>query len=367
MNYELFNKIVIGIATIALSFTTIAYFVYFVGIGTIWAWVSKEGNPITATATVVLALTSIVVALVGFFTYFRENEKNRIEKIDKNKRDRLSVKPLLMFEKIHKKINGGYHYKFNLVNRGIGPAIIKNFVLISDDKQKSYDNFNDYSDLLLDIMDCFAFHDQAYLSPNSPMANGEKQTLWEFTYDSDKKEEVVALQAIERLYLFIEYQSIYEDETFTKNALAYKQFKYNIALTAKTMAEIHASCFIVSKPWTAKEFFDLLEKRDIFYIMNKNSPIMSDSFLMWERLNAKAVELITLAVIPKQQKKGFARALLAKFIAEVTSKGIKSIFIQVDKNNVPALHFFENAGFKPEGDPVPHRVVILMRLDINDS
>ena len=122
--------------------------------------------------------------------------------------NKLTVKPLLRFETTHKKVNNLFHYKFKLINNGVGPAIIKTFVLISADGKNFYDNFDDYNNFLLKMMENFQEPDKTYLGRGSVMAKGETCILWEFKYDPNSQ----SIKEMEKLCLNVEYQSIYEDE-----------------------------------------------------------------------------------------------------------------------------------------------------------
>ncbi len=86
-------------------------------------------------------------------------------------------------------------------------------------------------------------------------------------------------------------------------------------------------------------------------------------------------ELLTLAVIPEQQGKGFGRELLNNFIAEVKNKDGQNIVLEVAENNTPALHMYKVAGFYEIGNRpayytapnAPAIDAILMRFDINNA
>ncbi len=214
MNCKLFNKIVIWIAIIALAITPMVYFVYFVGIGAIWTRVDNEASPITATATVVLALTSIVVALVGFFTYFRENEKNRIEKIDRDRQIKFSVKPFLVLETVRD--GDDNTVEITLTNDGAGIAFIKEYVLYYKGEEVARDNAN-YKRFFqkdLEKLENYKTTKSGHLGSGSSMKADEKKILWSAKYNPKDKDMDGTI--LNRLDYYIEYQSIYgeEGETF---------------------------------------------------------------------------------------------------------------------------------------------------------
>ncbi len=283
-----------------------------------------------------------------------------------HRHNKLSVKPMLGFERHDNKIDNLCHYKFVFVNSGVGPAIIKTFILVSDDTKKLYDNFEDYSDFVFGMIKGFTDYNQTHLGSNSSMDNKEKKILWEVTYDPNSKKDIDILNAIEKFWVFVEYQSIYEDEVFTLNEQRYKKFKDERLLLAQIMAKMHALCLPIPRPWTEQEFFDLIVGVNIFHMIHKYG------FVMGQVLDAEQVVLLNLVVIPNEQGKCIGRSLLNDFIAEAKEKGRQSIFLEVAENNAPALHLFEKTGFKRtdlppasyEAPNAPNIDAILMRLDI---
>ncbi len=135
---------------------------------------------------------------------------------------------------------------------------------------------------------------------------------------------------------------------------------------AQTLAHIHAACFTIPRPWTVDEFATLLQNPTVFHTKHEHG------FAIGQRLDDTQTELLTLAIIPEQQGKGFGRELLNNFIADVKNKNGQNIVLEVAKNNTPALHLYEKAGFKRVGlrtayyevPNAPNIDAILMRLDI---
>ena len=141
------------------------------------------------------------------------------------------------------------------------------------------------------------------------------------------------------------------------------------ASTAQTLAHIHAACFTIPRPWTADEFATLLQNPTVFHIKDEHG------FAIGQRLDDTQTELLTLAVIPEQQGKGFGRELLNNFIADVKNKDGKNIVLEVAKTNTPALHMYKVAGFYEIGNRpayytapnTPAIDAVLMRFDINNA
>ena len=61
---------------------------------------------------------------------------------------------------------------------------------------------------------------------------------------------------------------------------------------------------------------------------------------------ADEAELRNIAIDPRHQRKGVARALLAAGIGTLQKLGTRRLFLEVRRSNLPALAFYETAGFQ---------------------
>ena len=154
------------------------------------------------------------------------------------------------------------------------------------------------------------------------------------------------------------------------------------------LAHIHAACFTIPRPWTAQEFHDLLEKPTVFCIEKEYGFAIGQhldmqhlaegrldgSYLDGNHPNIQQTELLTLAIIPEQQGKGYGRDLLNLFIKRARSLSVQHIFLEVAENNKSALGLYIMAGFYkigfrtdyykvPDAPPIN---AVLMRLDITE-
>ncbi len=370
MNYELFNKIVIGIATIALSFTAIVYLVYFLGIGTIWAWVYKEASPITAAATVVLAFTSIVATFYGLSTYFKEIKKTSDEKEAKYKHDRVAVQPLLRFKSVDTEDKQNVsirNFKIVISNKGIGPAFIKEFIMyFNDEKVKD----NSYYNFLMKKLEAFDNRIVHHMVSGSIIKAGEEIVFISFEYDSHNKRS----DFISKLDLFVEYQSIYKDSSMYSSHLKSIQREFDPPPNplAKEMAFIHADCFTKPNRWSEQVFAKHLQAPKIFWTIQPRDVPNPCGFALGYWLDDTRTELLMISVYTYEHSKGYGRDLLNDCIAGIKARGGKSIFLEVAENNAPALHLFKKVGFKRIGlRPAYYKVsnepsidAIAMRLDI---
>ena len=88
------------------------------------------------------------------------------------------------------------------------------------------------------------------------------------------------------------------------------------------------------------------EEGSLDLVLELNSQIQG--FLVG-RLAADQAELLNLAVIPAQRRKGAGTALLAKALEEWISRGAKTVYLEVRESNTGAIAFYEKHGFAVVG------------------
>lgn len=127
------------------------------------------------------------------------------------KHNKLSVRPLLTTMESHD-IKGNIGYiAFHLENCGVGPAIIKNFVLLYGDEEVARNDGTAYSAFLARKTDGCADVYTGFLVPGYALPAGTKHPLLLFSYDIQNKD----VSFSEKLNLIVDYQSIYEDKVYT--------------------------------------------------------------------------------------------------------------------------------------------------------
>ncbi len=110
-------------------------------------------------------------------------------------------------------------------------------------------------------------------------------------------------------------------------------------LHADALAAIHAAAFPAAEQWSAKTFSDLLELPGVFAIM------AAGGGLLLARIAADEAEILTLAVMPEQRRRGIARRLLRDAIARLRASGAAALFLEVSVGNVPARALYAAFGF----------------------
>ena len=102
------------------------------------------------------------------------------------------------------------------------------------------------------------------------------------------------------------------------------------------LANLHKKCF-PHKPWTADDFADL-KKSGCEIIASQNG------FIVW-RVVADEAELISIGVSPDARRTGIAAAMIGIMEGELKKNGIKSVFLEVAENNIPARKLYEQNGY----------------------
>ncbi|WP_299415445.1 GNAT family N-acetyltransferase [uncultured Sulfitobacter sp.] len=112
-------------------------------------------------------------------------------------------------------------------------------------------------------------------------------------------------------------------------------------MTPEALAEIHAAAFAHSRGWHAAEIADLLAQphTDLFH--------RTGGFAITRTLAGES-ELLTLAVAPDHQRKGIAKSLLQRWLAQIAPQA-DSAFLEVAADNSAALALYSGLAFAPTG------------------
>ncbi len=191
MKHFLFERIAIAIAIVALAITPI---VYFVGYVILALMPELEANSIAA-------MVSAIISLLIFITMVWQIGQNY-------RRNRLLVRPLIGSSLFTSRTGNKIHITFEIVNYGIGPAIIENAILFFEGDEELRNSVKKYTDFFNKHLKNFNTREIGFIVPNSIMKTTEEQVIWEIKYH-DKKCNV---DFIKKLDLRIEYKSIYGEK-----------------------------------------------------------------------------------------------------------------------------------------------------------
>lgn len=127
------------------------------------------------------------------------------------------------------------------------------------------------------------------------------------------------------------------------------------------LQKLYALCFPEkTRPWNANDFADL-KKSGCEIIISENS------FIIW-RVTMDEAELISIGVAPNARRTGTASALIGLMERDAKNNGAKTIFLEVDEANYPAIALYSKCGFTNIGTR-PHYYengnnAIIMKKDI---
>lgn len=117
--------------------------------------------------------------------------------------------------------------------------------------------------------------------------------------------------------------------------------------TDKDVTGVHAienAC--IACPWTKEQIADEMANgaTDFFVARNESEEVVG-------YVNATAVideaEVGNIAVVESMRRRGVGKALMEKLLATLTARGVKRVFLCVDKKNISAIALYEKFGFAP--------------------
>jgi len=109
------------------------------------------------------------------------------------------------------------------------------------------------------------------------------------------------------------------------------------------MAAIYAAAFDTKRPWSENEFSELIASDYSLLVTS------SDVSFALGRVIADEAELITIATVPSQHRKGHARQCLKGFIDQCRLGEAQSVFLEVDELNSGAIALYASLGFEETG------------------
>jgi [ribosomal protein S18]-alanine N-acetyltransferase len=97
---------------------------------------------------------------------------------------------------------------------------------------------------------------------------------------------------------------------------------------APRLAQLHGASF--HRGWGESEFLRLGRKMVGFAV---------------SRMGADEAEILTIAIDPRYRGQGLSRNLLLTHLGHLAGRGVRTIFLEVEENNRPALSLYKRAGF----------------------
>jgi ribosomal-protein-alanine N-acetyltransferase len=110
---------------------------------------------------------------------------------------------------------------------------------------------------------------------------------------------------------------------------------------ARAAAEIHALSF--DRPWGLMEFERLMAEENILTHVAADEKA-SEGFVL-SRLAADEAEILSIATHPRRRGEGIAGRLLSAHREALLLNRIRTLFLEVEDSNAPALALYRRQGF----------------------
>lgn len=115
---------------------------------------------------------------------------------------------------------------------------------------------------------------------------------------------------------------------------------------APVIAALHAACF--DDPWDEKAVLSLLAMPGAYGWIALEDDEYPKGFLLL-RVAADEAEILSIGVLAEARRKGVAGTLLKAAVDTSTGAAVMQMFLEVARDNDPAIGFYEEAGFRSVG------------------
>lgn len=132
------------------------------------------------------------------------------------------------------------------------------------------------------------------------------------------------------------------------------------------LAELERVCF--SDPWTEKGIRETIQYETARAFVAQ----VSDRVVgyVMARISGEEGEILDLAVLPEERRRGIGRRLIAAVWNALQSEGVRELFLEVRESNLPAIELYRAHGFRPVGlrpryyrNPPEDALVLRVALD----
>ena len=138
---------------------------------------------------------------------------------------------------------------------------------------------------------------------------------------------------------------------------------------APRLAQLHDASF--HRGWSEGEFESMLgESNTLVHRLRLKRKTVGFAV---SRIGADEAEILSIAIDPRYRGQGLSRNLLLTHLGHLAGRGVRTIFLEVEENNRPALSLYKRAGFAVVGrreryyqDPGGEQLnALLMRRDLS--
>ena len=110
------------------------------------------------------------------------------------------------------------------------------------------------------------------------------------------------------------------------------------------IAALEAVCF--PEPWSEGALELFLEDRSVAFAAVEGTAVLGYIGML---LAPGEGQILNLAVLPQARRRGIAKGLVARLIAEAQARGLESLSLEVRVSNAPAIRLYESFGFLKAG------------------
>lgn len=111
------------------------------------------------------------------------------------------------------------------------------------------------------------------------------------------------------------------------------------------LAALHGASF--HRGWDEAEFADMLGRTDtLVHVMRRGRAVVG---FVASRIAADESEILSIALQPSERGRGLSGALLRSHLGHLAGRGVKTVFLDVEEHNRPALALYARLGFRQVG------------------
>jgi ribosomal-protein-alanine N-acetyltransferase len=114
---------------------------------------------------------------------------------------------------------------------------------------------------------------------------------------------------------------------------------------AAQLAQLHGASF--HRGWGDGEFDQMLrESNTLIHRLRQGRQLIGFAA---SRLAADEAEILSIAVAPQQRGRGLSRELFLTHLGHLAGRGVRTVFLEVEENNMPARRLYDRTGFAVVG------------------
>lgn len=111
------------------------------------------------------------------------------------------------------------------------------------------------------------------------------------------------------------------------------------------LAALHGASF--HRGWDETEFAGMLARADTLMHVLRLGRIVAG--FAASRIAADESEILSIAVARSQRGRGLSGVLLRSHLGHLAGRGVRTVFLEVDENNLPARALYARFGFQEVG------------------